>query len=223
MIKAIIFDLDGTILNTIATITHFVNETLQKHGVSSITEAECKTFIGDGARKLIERALASGGVFDEEGLNKILPEYNSAYDKDPFYLTERYEGMESLLNELLCKEIKLGVISNKPHSTTESAVNHFYPNTFHLVMGGREGVPLKPSVRAAEIMLSELSVSPGEVIYIGDSGVDMQFGKAFGAAYTLGAGWGFRTKEELLSSGADEVFDDVASLCRFLLHYLDKR
>ena len=218
MIKAVIFDLDGTVLNTIVTITHFVNKTLQKHGVSTITEAECKTFIGDGARKLIQRSLASKGVFDKEALEKILPEYNSAYDENPFHLTEKYEGIESLLMELKVRGIKLGVISNKPHPTTVSAIAHFYPSVFDLVVGGREGVPLKPAVAAGEAMLRELGVSAEEVIYVGDSGVDMTFGKAIGAAYTLGAGWGFRGEGELLSAGADRVFTDASSMKHFILN-----
>lgn len=216
MIKAVIFDLDGTVLNTIVTITYFVNETLQKHGISSITETECKTFIGDGARKLIERSLASKGIFDKEALEKILPEYNYAYDEDPFHLTKKYEGIESLILELKANGIKLGVISNKPHSTTVSAISHFYPDLFDLVVGGREGVPLKPAAAAGEAMLRELGVSSDEVIYVGDSGVDMTFGKAIGAAYTLGAGWGFRSEDELVSSGADRFFASVASMGAYI-------
>ena len=217
MIKACIFDLDGTILNTITTITHFVNKTLQKHSISPITEAECKTFIGDGARKLIERSVGSRGDFSPELVTEILGEYNAAYDADPFYLTERYEGMAELLAELKKREIKLGVISNKPHSTTLSAVEHFYPKVFCQVMGGRDGLPLKPDTRAAELMLDALGVSADEVIYVGDSGVDMLFGRAFGAAATLGALWGFRSEAELVSSGADKVFSDVSHLGEFIL------
>ena len=222
MIKAVIFDLDGTVLDTIITITHFVNKTLQKYGISSITESECKMFIGDGARKLIERSLASKGIFDEKALGKILPEYNSAYDENPFYLTEKYEGVESLLFELKSSGIKLGVISNKPHPTTVSAIAHFYPNIFDAVVGGKDGVPLKPSREAGEAMLAELGALAEEVIYVGDSGVDMTFGKAIGAAYTLGAGWGFRGKDELLSAGADCVFMDVSSMEQYILKVIQK-
>lgn len=221
MIKAVIFDLDGTILNTITTITYFVNQTLQKHGILPITESECKTFIGDGARKLIERSLASKGVFNKAILEEILPLYNLSYDENPFYLTEKYEGVEPLLHQLKENEIKLGVISNKPHPTTVSAIAHFYPGLFDLVVGGKEGVPLKPAPAAGEAMLTRLGVSANEVIYVGDSGVDMTFGKLIGAAYTLGAGWGFRVKEELISAGADLVFDDVATMREFIIGRLN--
>lgn len=221
MIKACIFDLDGTILNTITTITHFVNKTLQKHRISPITEAECKTFIGDGARKLIERSVSSKGDFSPWLVTEILGEYNAAYDADPYYLTERYEGMAELLSELKGRGIKLGVISNKPHTTTLSAVEHFYPGTFDAVMGGRGGLPLKPHTEAAEIMLATLGVSADRVIYVGDSGVDMLFGRAFGAAATLGALWGFRSEAELLDSGADKVFSAVSEMGEFILRRID--
>ena len=219
--KACIFDLDGTILNTITTITHFVNKTLQKYGVLPITESECKTFIGDGARKLIERALASRGNFAPELVSEILTEYNTAYDADPYYLTERYEGMRELLSELKGRKFKLGVISNKPHSTTVSAVEHFYPEMFSMVLGGRPEIPLKPDTKAAELMLVALDVSADEVIYVGDSGVDMLFGKAFGARYTLGALWGFRSEEELLRCGADEVFMTVPIMRDYILSVIE--
>ena len=178
-------------------------------------------FIGDGARKLVERSLASKGIFDEKALGKILPEYNSAYDESPLYLTEKYEGLESLLFELKSRDIKLGVISNKPHPTTVSAIAHFYPNIFDAVVGGKDGVPLKPSREAGEAMLAELGVLAEEVIYVGDSGVDMTFGKAIGAAYTLGAGWGFRGECELLSAGADRVFMNASSMKHFILNVLE--
>lgn len=212
MIKAVVFDLDGTILNTITTITHFVNQTLQKHNVSPITESECKTFIGDGARKLIERSLRSKVFFDNNETEIILSEYNSSYDSDPYYLTEKYEGIEDLLLELKARCVKLGVISNKPHTTTVSAVNHFYKDIFDVVMGGQESIPLKPDPTAALKLLEDLGARADEVIYIGDSGVDMKFGKAFGASHTFGVLWGFRDEKELTSCGADRVFSDAESM-----------
>lgn len=220
MIKAVIFDLDGTILNTIATITYFVNQTLQKHGISPINEGECKTFIADGARKLIERALASKGIFEREVLEKILPEYNAEYDADPYYLTEKYEGIDELLQELRKRKIHLGLLSNKPHSTTASAAEHFFPGVFSAIFGGREEVPLKPDPRAADEILKSLDVKANEVIYIGDSGVDMQFGRAIGAAYTLGAAWGFRGADELLENGADAVFSNPKEMANFIISKL---
>jgi phosphoglycolate phosphatase len=220
MIKAVVFDLDGTILNTIVTITHFVNQTLQKHGISPINELECKTFIGDGARKLIERALASKGIADSETLEKILPDYNATYDADPYNLTEKYEGIDELLSELKNRNIKLALLSNKPHSTTASAAEHFFPGVFSVVFGGRAGVPLKPDPSAADELFEALDVKANEVIYVGDSGVDMQFGKAIGASLSLGAAWGFRGADELFGNGADAVFDSPLHMAKYICEKL---
>ena len=215
MIKAVVFDLDGTILNTIVTITHFVNQTLQKHSILPINEDECKIFIGDGARKLIERALASKGICEREVLEKILPEYNAAYDADPYNLTEKYEGIDELLSELKNRNIKLALLSNKPHSTTASAAEHFFPGVFSAVFGGRVGVPLKPDPSAADELFEALGVKANEVIYIGDSGVDMQTAKNAGIK-AIGVLWGFRKKEELLQDGADEIITSPLDLLNFI-------
>jgi phosphoglycolate phosphatase len=193
---------------------------LQKHGISPINEAECKTFIGDGARKLIERALASKGIADSETIEKVLPEYNAAYDADPYNLTEKYEGIDELLSELKNRNIKLALLSNKPHSTTASAAEHFFPGVFFAVFGGRVGVPLKPDPSAADELFEALDVNANEVIYIGDSGVDMQFGKAIGASLSLGAAWGFRGADELFKNGADKVFANPVQMAEFIVSTL---
>lgn len=256
-IKALIVDLDGTILNTIVTITYFVNKTFQKYGISPITEQECKIFIGNGARKLILRALASKSIeiiadskcgiaeksdrtacdtninvshasgkngleeaftkaITEDQMQAILDDYNFAYDSDPYYLTEKYDGLDVLFKELSEHGIKLAVISNKPHSTAKAAAEHFYPNVFDIAFGGREGVPLKPDPTAIQSVLDALGISSSEIAYLGDSDVDMLFGKACGSAYTLGAAWGFRGRAELEAAGADKVFDTPDELLVFL-------
>ncbi len=220
MIRAVVFDLDGTILNTITTIAHFVNKTLQNHHISPITEEECKMFIGSGARKLIERALLSKGKISENKLEKILPEYNAAYDSDPYYLTEKYQGIDELLTSIKNKKLALAVISNKPDNTTKQAVSYFFPGIFSEVHGGRDGIPLKPDPKAGDELLSALGVRSDEIVYVGDSGVDMQFGKAIGAALTLGAAWGFRSESELLECGADKVFLSPRDMMQFVLSYI---
>ena len=220
MIKCCIFDLDGTILDTIGSITHFVNGAITRYGCEPITVEECKYFAGNGARKLIVRALTSRGVTDPVLTEKILSEYNAAYDADPFYLTEKYEGIDKLLGELKARKIKLALLSNKPHSTTVSAAEHFFPEIFSEIFGGRAGVPLKPDPRAADDLFKSLDVRADELIYIGDSGVDMQFGRAIGAAFSLGAGWGFRGTDELLKNGADRVFESPYNMEKFICEKL---
>ncbi len=212
MIKFCMFDLDGTLLATLPTITYYVNQTLQKYDIPSISEEECKSFIGDGARALIYRALASKGDFSEEYSASVLKSYLALYDTDPYYLTEPYSGINELLSQLAERGIALAVISNKQNSSTCSAIKHFFGTRFSLVRGGIDGVPLKPDPTSAISMLRELEISPSETAYIGDTAVDMRTGKNMGAALTVGVLWGFRDKQELLSSGADVIINTPLQL-----------
>ena len=214
MIKCCIFDLDGTILNTITTITHFVNKTLQKFGYPNITEDQCKYFVGNGARLLIARTLAHFGVTDEKTVDTVLDAYDRDYKSDPYYLTAKYDGIDELLSGLHRAGIRLAVVSNKQDRIAKDAVAHFFPDTFDMVVGGKDGVPLKPAPDAPLSVLTTLGFSPEECAFIGDTAVDVQTGKNMNAARVIGVSWGFRKREEL--SDADYVADDPAQILRVL-------
>ncbi len=207
MIKCCIFDLDGTLLYTIPSITYYINKTLLAEGFSTITEDDCRRFIGNGASKLIERSLLHVGAYTREVHARVLSAYNAAYDKDPYYLTEPYCGIRELIEGLRSREIALAVLSNKPDSTTRLVTEHFFGGSFECVMGGLAGIPLKPSPEGTLAVLRELSASPSECAFIGDSDVDIFTGKNAGVAFTLGAAWGFRGREELECAGASAVAD----------------
>ncbi len=218
MIKACIFDMDGTVLDTITTITHYVNLTLKKFGIREISEDECKIFVGNGAKILIERTLKSRGV-SLDMLTEILDSYNAAYDEDPNYLTAPFDGICELLSELKSRNIKVGIVSNKPDFLTRPLAERFFGSLVDLTVGGKEGVALKPAPDAVLSMLKELGASSDECVYVGDTGVDMKTGKNVGARLTVGVLWGFRTKEELVDNGADviaekpkEILDEVLRL-----------
>ena len=215
MIKCCIFDLDGTILNTITTITHFTNKTLQQFGYATITEEQCKYFVGNGARILITRTLAHFGVTDEETVDTVLDAYDRDYKSDPYYLTCKYDGIDELLSGLRRAGISLAVVSNKQDRIAKDAVAHFFPDTFDLVVGGRDGVPLKPAPAAPLSVLSVLGFSPDECAFIGDTAVDVETGKNMGAAEVIGVSWGFRKREELLA--ADHIVGDPAEILRALI------
>ena len=214
MIKCCIFDLDGTILNTITTITHFVNKTLQKFGYPNITEDQCKYFVGNGARLLITRTLAHFGVTDEKTVDTVLDAYDRDYKSDPYYLTAKYDGIDELLSGLHRAGIRLAVVSNKQDRIAKDAVAHFFPDTFDLVVGGKDGVPLKPAPDAPLSVLTALGFAPCECAFVGDTAVDVQTGKNMNAARVIGVSWGFRKREEL--SDADYVADDPAQILRVL-------
>ncbi len=205
MIKCCIFDLDGTILNTITTITYFVNKTLKSNGIYAVTEDECKYFAGNGAKLLITRALRSKGIEDADTIEKVLDEYNSSYDSEPLYLTAPFEGIQELISDLKDAGIKLAVLSNKPDSTVKSIVKHFFNDSFDVVLGGRDGVPLKPDPAVPREIINILGVSNGETAWIGDTGTDIETGKNLGAALNVGVLWGFRPRSELELAGADVI------------------
>ena len=216
MIKCAIFDLDGTLLNTLTTITHYVNLVISRYGIREISEEECKYFVGNGAKTLIDRTAASRGINNKELISRILEEYNREYNNNTLYLTKPYEGICELLSSLKDKGIKLAVLSNKPDGTAKNIIPAFFPDTFATVHGGREGIPLKPAPDGVFEIYKEFGASSEEIIYVGDTNVDMQTGKNAGAALTVGVSWGFRPREELISSGADVVIDKPCELLNFL-------
>ncbi len=215
MIKCCIFDLDGTILDTINSITHFVNKTHTHFGVEPITVEECKYFAGNGAKTLINRTTASRGVTDTELVEKMYKYYVSAYDKEPLYLTCAFSGMTEMLYRLKANGIKLAVLSNKPDFPTKSAVEAFFGDVFDVVLGGREGVPLKPDPQAPREIMALLGVTNEETVWVGDTSTDIQTGKSINAKISIGCLWGFRKRQELEEAGADAIVshpDEIAEL-----------
>ena len=211
MIKYCIFDLDGTLLNTITTITYYVNRLFAREGLRPISEDECKIFVGDGAYHLIKRAASSRGVTDEGEVRRLLSEYNSDYHSSPLYLTHPYDGVMQMLAELSARGIGCSVLSNKPEVAVSSVVSHFFPEAFDIVRGGRDGVPLKPFPDALLSMLCELGVAPLECIFVGDSSVDILTAKNAGLA-SVGCLWGFRDRAELVGAGADHIISSPTEL-----------
>lgn len=207
MIKACIFDLDGTLLNTLTTIRYYVNQTISELGLSPISTEECCSFIGLGARHLIHSTLKSKGIEDAALTESTLKAYNARYDADTLYLTEPYDGILEMIDDLLSSGIRLAVLSNKPDPTTTDIVYKFFPGSFTVVHGGKPGVPLKPDPTALLSTIDELGCSPDEVMYIGDTGVDVLTGKNAAVCKTVGVSWGYRPVGELSECGADVIID----------------
>lgn len=214
MINCCIFDLDGTLLYTLGTITHYINLTLEKYGIEPICEDECRRFIGDGARLLIKRSLASKGIRDESLSKRILADYNFAYNQNTTYLTEPYEGIREMIEALRARGVKLGVLSNKPMKTTEIVVNELFGKSFDFVMGASDGTALKPAPDGLNIAMERLGVTPDTVMYIGDTGVDIKTGRAAGAALTVGVSWGYRSKSSLTRCGAHIIVNSPLDIVK---------
>lgn len=216
MIKYVIFDLDGTLFDTLDTIRYYVNITVEKYGGAPISREECRRFVGRGAKNLIKSVMESRNM-DESLFDSIYSDYNEAYDKDPNYLTRPYDGIDRLISGLLENGIGAAILSNKPHAATVGTVGSIMPNTFSAVFGGREGVPLKPDSRALDSVLDAISADISEVAYIGDSDVDVYTMKNSSPALGIAVSWGFRTRDELISAGAEVILDTPDAVLDYIL------
>ena len=215
-IKCAVFDLDGTLLNTIKTIEYYLNLALLKNGLGSIDETACMSFVGDGAAMLIHRALGSLGADNRENFERVFRDYNEAYDQNPYYLTEPYSGITEVISYLGSRGIKMAVLSNKPDFATKAAVRYFFGDSFDLVLGGRENTPLKPSPDALFYIMSELSVTLDEVLYVGDSEVDVMTAKNAGIGNALFVTYGFRSRDQLVEAGAVLLSDDTLGIIEYI-------
>ena len=215
-IKCAVFDLDGTLLNTARTIQHYLNLTLSKYNLPTVSEADTKRMVGNGARILITRAMGERAA-DTELYDKVYRDYNEVYDADPYYLTEPYDGVPEMLTALREQGIILAVLSNKPNTAVCLAVDHFIKDSFSVVRGAMDSVPLKPDPTSLFAMMSELNLSPCEIAYIGDSEPDVLIAKAASVALPIAVSWGFRSVEQLQNAGAGTILhkaDDILTLVK---------
>lgn len=212
MYKACIFDLDGTLTDTLESLTYSVNETLRRLGLAPITEEQCRNFVGDGARCLIERALRASGDEELELIEEGMKTYGEVFSVNCTRAVAPYEGIVDMLHQLKEREMKLAVLSNKPDAQTKMVVAQFFGDElFDWVQGQQEGVPRKPDPAAVFAIMERLGVSKEETIYVGDSDVDMKTGKSAGV-FTVGVTWGFRSRQVLEEAGADLIADHVKTL-----------
>lgn len=216
MYKACIFDLDGTLTDTLESLTVSVNKTLEELNMPSITSEQCRSFVGSGARRLMEQALAAAGDAELDRIEEGMEVYGRVFAENCTYHVKPYEGITDMLTSLKEKGVKLAVLSNKPHRQSVDVVTSIFgKHTFDVVQGQCDDIPRKPDPAGVFEILRRFGACPSEGIYIGDSDVDMKTGKAAGLL-TVGAAWGFRSKELLVETGADITIDHAQELLRFL-------
>lgn len=214
MIKAVLFDLDGTLLNTIPDIAGALNRSLAALGLPTHPVERCKGFVGSGIREAIRRAAPEGTA--PETLERIYTLYQADYPVRCAEETVPYPGIGDLLAALEDKGLALGVLSNKTEGTTQTIIARYFPGIpFRCVLGRAEGRPLKPDPAAAAPALAALGCSPGETAYVGDSGTDMSFAQAAGMV-PVGVPWGYRSREELAERGARALPADSRALLEVL-------
>lgn len=212
MYKALICDLDGTLLDTVHSIAHYMNIALSELSLPPCRDEEFNYYAGDGARVLARRTLKSKGIEDEDLSMRLYERYKSIYDEAPLHKTSVFKGVLEVLTLLKQKGVRLAVVSNKPHSAAVPIVEHFFPGLFDIILGQSELYPLKPSAEMGALACKELGVLPSETVYLGDTSVDIDFAKAYGAGLSVGVLWGFRDYGELCSAGADMIISDMHSL-----------
>lgn len=199
--RAVVFDLDGTLLDTIDDIALAMNRVLAARGMGSYSAVVYKTLVGEGAEELVRRALASRLLTDAE-VAGILADYRREYEACWRLHSRPYPGVPALLEGLGRRGVRTAVLSNKSQPFTEAmTVELLSPFRFDIVRGAQPGVPLKPDPGAALGIARELGVAPAEAVFLGDTKIDIKTAAAAGML-PVGALWGFRTAEELRASGA---------------------
>ena len=207
-----IFDLDGTLADTVESISVAGNKALAVCGLEPQPIESYKYFAGDGADTLIHRALAAAG--DEKGVwfEKAYAEYKLFFEKDCTYKVRAFEGIPEALQEAKKRGIFLAVVSNKPHARTLDVVQKLFGNAlFDVVIGQREGIAKKPNPVGVLEAAKQFGVKPEECMYIGDTNVDMETGHRAGV-FTVGVVWGFRDREELEANKADYIVEEPKEL-----------
>ena len=216
MKKAVIFDLDGTLADTIASIAWCGNRAFARFGLPSFTEAEYKRFVGDGAAMLVRRALLAAGDGKLSRFDEVYQEYRDIFSRDCMYQVKPYEGIVPLLSELKKRGIRIAVLSNKPDADSRHVVEELFgKGYFDHVQGQAEGIPRKPDPAGVYRIMEAFGMRAEDFLYVGDSCVDMRTGKAAGL-FTVGVLWGFRDRAELEENHADVVIARPEELLSFL-------
>ena len=216
MKKAVIFDLDGTLADTIASITYCGNLALSRFGLPPFGEEDYKHFVGDGAAMLIRRALLAAGDERLEHFDEVYETYLEIFAKDCMYQVKPYEGICALLEELKRLSVRIAVLSNKPDRDSLRVVEALFgKGYFDFVQGQRADIPRKPDPAGVYRIMEAFVLPAGDFLYVGDSGVDMKTGRAAGI-FTGGVLWGFRDRKELVENGADAVISKPLELLSHL-------
>ncbi len=209
--KAIIFDLDGTLLDTIEDLADSMNLVLDRRGLPVHPVEKYNYFVGDGVEQLARRALP-GNRQDEETVNQVVKEMREEYKSRWDAKSCPYPGIDELLDGLAERNIRKTVLSNKPDHFTKMMVEKMLDVwSFEYVYGERQGIAIKPDPAGALEIARQLGLEPSEILYLGDTNTDMKTATAAGM-YALGAAWGFRPPEELLDNGARIILDHPADL-----------
>lgn len=215
MKKAVIFDLDGTLSDSIHSIKYCGDRAVAGFGFGPFSVEQYKYFVGDGAENLVKRMLIAAGDTELTHFQEAFARYKELFREGCMYQVKPYDGIRELLAALKEKEVALAVLSNKPHAETIHVIETLFgKDYFDVIQGQKENVAIKPSPEGAFQILEQLALNPDDVLYLGDTATDMKTGKGAGA-FTVGALWGFRDRKELEEAGADAIIEHPLELLKY--------
>ncbi len=222
MYKACVFDLDGTLTDTLESLNYSVGLTMREIGLPPITEEQCREFVGNGAKVLIEKALRAAGDDGLTHFDEALAAYLRIFDENCTYHVAPYKGIPQMLAEMKEAGMKLGVLSNKPDRQAVHVVEEIFgKDTFDLVQGQKEGVPRKPDPSALLSIGEQFGAEPEETLYVGDSEVDAATGKA-AHMDTILVSWGFRDREVLEAAKPLKIADTTEEILEIVRNGREK-
>ena len=217
--KACIFDLDGTLADTLESMSISANQVIEPLGYAPLPTENFRYYAGDGAKTLVERVLRDAGDKNLVHLEEVYQAYCEIFDRDCTYKVVVFDGMKEILKKLKAMGVKLAVFSNKPHAQTRKVIsNLFGDNLFDWVQGQQDGNEKKPDPSGALKIAEIFEVRPEECMYIGDTNVDMMTGNRAGM-FTVGVLWGFRDRKELMDNHAHALAEKPEDLIRL---YIEK-
>jgi len=212
--KGVIFDLDGTLLDTVGDITDAVNEFLAGEGLAEKEESVIKLCIGNGTRMLLRRILPEGTA--DSVIEQKIMSFSVCYGNHLTKRTKPFEGIKETLSVLRENNIPFSVLSNKGNDFTQMLIGYFFPEFFfHAVVGHSEGIPVKPDPTGAKFCLAVMGIASSDTLYVGDSGVDMETASNAGM-FGCGALWGYRSPEELKSGGAKALLNKPEEILKLI-------
>lgn len=216
MYRCCIFDLDGTLINTIYALTKTINLTLNEFGFPPVKEENTKVFVGDGYKKFVERALIYSGDRELVHYEAALKAYSRFFRENCLYRIGAYDGIRELLAYLKSHGIKIAVLSNKSHEqAVENIETVFGKGYFDVIAGEKEGIRRKPDPAGVYAVLDELGMKAEDGLYLGDTNTDMKTGAAAGMD-TAGVTWGFRDRSELEAYHPSYIVDDPREVIKII-------
>lgn len=216
MIKAVLFDLDGTLLDTLEDLKDAVNYALSLHNLPIRSLDEIRNFVGNGVRHLMTRS--TGGSLPSDDFERVFSTFTSYYELHSMVKTKPYEGIIELLGHLRINGFKIGIVSNKIQSAVDIIVPYYFPGLIDLAIGDTPMLRRKPAPDAVDHVIKSFGVHSSEVVFVGDSEVDLQTASAAHVT-SIAVTWGFRTRDFLIEHGAVTLIDHPSQLKDFVFDH----